>query len=258
MELGLSGSVAVVTGASKGIGLAVVGALVREGARVVAGARRSSPELDELARGGLVEVVAVDLADPDGPERLVAHAGDRVDVLVNNVGIAPVRTGGFVSITDDDWAATLNLTLMAAVRAARAAIPRMLEHGGAIVTVGSVNAVLADPGVLDYSAAKAALASVSKSLSKELGPRGIRVNTVAPGPVATALWLGGGGVAESFAAAGGVSADDVVKGAEASMVTGRFTRPEEVADLVVLLASPRTGNVTGSTFTIDGGLLTQT
>jgi len=254
MDLGMRGKRVVVTGASRGIGLAIVRGFVAEGATVVAGARRVTPELEKLDG---VTAVAVDLGDPAGPERLVAAAGDRIDVLVNNVGIAPPRPQGFLEVTDDMWATTWNLNVMSAVRATRAALPVMLAAGGgAIVNTGSVNARLADPLVIDYSAAKAALTNFAKSLSKEFGPRGIRVNTVAPGPVATDLWLGSGGVAETVGAAQGIDPGDVEAGAKAAMVTGRFTRPEEVADLVVMLASGNLGNVTGAEVTIDGGMIT--
>ncbi len=257
MDLGLQDAVAVVTGASRGIGLAVVQGLVAEGAHVIAGARRSSAALDELVRGGSVELAAVDLSEPDGPARLIAQAGDRVDVLVNNVGGAPTRPGGFLEITDDDWLRTLNLNLMTTVRTTRAVLPLMLAAGrGAIVNVASVNAFLPDPLVMDYGAAKAAAWNFAKALSKEVGPKGVRVNTVNPGPVATDLWLGADGVAASVARSAGLTAEDVVGQATAGMVTGRFTQPREVADLVVLLASPRSGNVTGSSFTVDGGLIT--
>jgi NAD(P)-dependent dehydrogenase (short-subunit alcohol dehydrogenase family) len=256
MDLGLDGRIAIVTGASRGIGLAVTRALVAEGARVTAGARKSSAELDELAGTGLVRVVQVDLAEPDGPARLVAAAGDRIDILVNNVGAAPARPGGFAAITDEDWLASLNLDLMAAVRTIRAALPIMTAAGkGAIVNISSVNASLPDPGVMDYSAAKAALANFSKSLSKEAGPRGIRVNTVSPGPVATDLWLGDHGVAATVSHATGATAQDVQSQAARQSVTGRFSRPEEVADLAVILASDRLANVTGADITIDGGLI---
>jgi NAD(P)-dependent dehydrogenase (short-subunit alcohol dehydrogenase family) len=257
MDLGLEGRTAVVTGASRGIGLAIVRALVSGGARVIAGARSSSPELGELVRSAPVQSLAVDLADPAGPARLTGLAGDRIDILVNNVGSAPARTGGFLAITDEDWAASITLNLMAAVRMTRAALPVMLAAGqGAIVNICSVNARLPDPGVMDYSAAKAGLASFSKALSKEVGPKGIRVNTVSPGPVATDLWLGQGGVAATVSAATGTRPEDVEHEAAAQMVTGRFTRPAEVADLVVFLASDRTANVTGTDFVIDGGLIT--
>ncbi|HEX5404264.1 MAG TPA: SDR family oxidoreductase [Pseudonocardiaceae bacterium] len=255
-RLGLAARVAVVTGASKGIGLAVVSALVAEGAYVVAGARHSSPELDKLAAGGAVRVVPVDLADPDGPATLVAAAGDRIDILVNNVGSAPVRIGGFLTVTDEQWLTTINLNLLAAVRATRAVLPFMLDGGrGSIVNVCSVNAVLADPNVIDYSAAKAALANFSKSLAKEYGEDNIRVNTVSPGPVMTDLWLGADGVAATVADATGGQADDVVLKAAGDAPLGRFTRPAEVADLVLLLASDRTANVTGADITVDGGLV---
>lgn len=254
MDLGLAGKRVVVTGASRGIGLAVVRGFVAEGATVVAGARRVTPELAKL---DAVTAVEVDLADPDGPARLVAAAGDRIDVLVNNVGVAPPRTTGFLEVTDDMWATTWNLDVMATVRATRAALPVMLAGGGGtIVNTGSVNARLADPLVIDYSAAKAALTNFAKSLSKEFGPRGIRVNTVAPGPVATDLWLGTDGVAATVGTAQGIDPADVEAGAKAAMVTGRFTRPEEVADLVLLLAGNRISNVTGAEFTIDGGMIT--
>jgi NAD(P)-dependent dehydrogenase (short-subunit alcohol dehydrogenase family) len=256
MDLRLNGLIAVVTGASRGIGLAVTRGLVAEGVRVTAGALKSSAELDELAGTGLVRVVEVDLAAPDGPAQLVAAAGDRIDILVNNVGAAPARPGGFAGITDEDWQATLNLDLMAAVRATRAALPLMLAASkGAIVNISSVNASLPDPGVMDYSAAKAALANFSKALSKEVGPHGIRVNTISPGPVATDLWLGQAGVAATVSHATGASPQDVQSQAAHQMVTGRFSRPDEVADLVLILASDRTANVTGADITIDGGLI---
>jgi NAD(P)-dependent dehydrogenase (short-subunit alcohol dehydrogenase family) len=133
----------------------------------------------------------------------------------------------------------------------------MLATGhGAIITICSVNARLPDPAVLDYSVAKAGLASFCKALSKELGPHGIRVNTVSPGPVATDLWLGAAGVAQTVGRATGVPAEDIERGAASQMVTGRFTRPAEVADVVLFLASERAGNVTGADYVIDGGLLT--
>ncbi|HEX2318663.1 MAG TPA: SDR family oxidoreductase [Streptosporangiaceae bacterium] len=256
IDMALAGSTAVVTGASKGIGLAVTRALSAAGATVFAGARRSSGELDELAAAGNVRPVEVDLADPAGPAALVAAAGRTVDVLVNNVGSAPARPGGFLSITDEQWLATLNLDLMTAVRASRAVIPGMLEAGsGSIVTICSVNARLPDPAVLDYSVAKAGLAGFCKALSKEVGANGIRVNTVSPGPVATDLWLGDSGVAKTVSAATGAKPDDVAGQAAGQMLTGRFSRPAEVADLVLFLASARAGNITGADFTIDGGLV---
>jgi NAD(P)-dependent dehydrogenase (short-subunit alcohol dehydrogenase family) len=259
MRLGLDGRRAVVTGASKGIGLAITRGLVDEGARVIAGARHGSDELRDLVDSGGVREVAVDLARADGAAELIAAAAEEgpIDVLVNNVGAVHVRTRGFAEVSDDDWLSTFELSFLAAVRATRAAVPHMLEAGrGTIVSVASVNSFLPDPAVIDYCAAKAALANFSKALSKELGPRNIRVNTVSPGPVSTGLWLGHGGVAETVAASGGGAADDVAAGQAAQAATGRFTEPGEVADLVLLLASDRAGNVTGADFVIDGGLVT--
>jgi NAD(P)-dependent dehydrogenase (short-subunit alcohol dehydrogenase family) len=257
MELELTGKVAVVTGAGRGIGLAIARALVAEGAHVVAGSLQVSADLRALADGGTAQAVAVDLSEPDGPAQLVAAAGDRVDIVVNNVGAAPPRLDGFLAITDDMWHRTIELDLMAAIRTMRAAIPVMIASGGGvIVNIGSLNARLPDPAVLDYSAAKAALVNVGKSLSKEFGPQGIRVNTVDPGPVATDLWLGNDGVAAQFAQAGGQRPEEIAAAAAAGTVTGRFSRPEEVADLVLFLASVRSDNITGADFVIDGGMVT--
>ena len=133
------------------------------------------------------------------------------------------------------------------------------QGGGAIVNVASVNAFFQpDAGTIDYGAAKAALLNLSKSLAQEFGPKGIHVNCVSPGPVATELWLGDHGVAATVAAASGVDADTARANVVASIggfATGRFTTPEEVATLVVLLASDRTANVTGANYVIDGGLI---
>ncbi|WP_042414888.1 SDR family NAD(P)-dependent oxidoreductase [Streptacidiphilus anmyonensis] len=252
----LSGRTAVVTGASKGIGLAVAEALARAGAEVVAAARTASAGLDVLVKSGAARWVPVDLTAAGSAEHLVEAAGERIDILVNNVGSAPARPGGFLSVTDAQWRSTVDLNLFAAVSVTRAVLPRMLEAGrGAIVTVGSVNAELPDPTVVDYSAAKAALVNFTKALSKEFGPRGIRVNSVSPGPVETDLWLGGGGVAETVSAAAGLRPDEVLAQAASATVTGRFSRPAEIADLVVFLASDRAANIAGSDLRIDGGFV---
>ncbi|KJY25628.1 SDR family NAD(P)-dependent oxidoreductase [Streptomyces katrae] len=255
MDLGLEGRVAVVTGASRGIGLAIVRALAGEGALVVAGARHSSAELDALVERGGVRLVRVDLAEAGGARRLVAAAGDRIDVLVNNVGSASARPSGFLGVTDEQWQQAINLNLFAAVRVTREVLPLMLERGsGSIVNICSVNSV--DPMVIDYSVGKAALANFSKGVSKEVGGRGIRVNTVSPGPVETDLWLAGDGVAATVSRATGMTPREVAAQAAGATVTGRFSKPAEVADVVLMLASDRTGNVTGSDITIDGGFLT--
>ncbi|KRA24832.1 3-oxoacyl-ACP reductase [Microbacterium sp. Root61] len=253
MDLTLSGSVAVVTGASRGIGVAVTRSLLREGCKVIGIARGSMPEDEDLRNHAGFSYLRADLSDLDAIEALAAVLPGRIDVLVNNVGSAPPRPGGFGSIADRDWLSTLTLNLLAAVRMTRTVLPR-IPPGGAVVNVASENSKLADPLVMDYSAAKAGLLSFTKSLSKELGPKGVRVNSISPGPVATDLWLGAGGVAEQVAAATGGRAEQVRAGAESAMPTGRFTRPEEVADLIAVLASPRFGNVTGSDFVIDGGM----
>jgi NAD(P)-dependent dehydrogenase (short-subunit alcohol dehydrogenase family) len=249
----------VVTGASKGIGLAITRALADEGASVVAGALKGSVELDDLAGRADVRPVSVDLTTTDGPGELVATAATELgglDILVNNVGAVRPRLEGFVALTDDDWEWALTINFLAAVRTMRAAVPLLAERPGAsIVTISSVNAFLPDPGVIDYSAAKGALTNVCKSLSKELGP-GIRVNTVSPGPVQTDLWLGGSGVAATVGGATGADPGDVVRRQEAAASTGRFTTPGEIADLVLFLASDRSANTTGSDFLIDGGLVT--
>ena len=262
MDLELSEKVVVVTGASKGIGLAIVRAMVAEGARVVAGARN----VDALRAIDRVTALSVDLASREGPDALVRHAIDthgRLDVLVNNVGGVRLRLDGFLAITDEELEWSMNMNFYSAVRAMRASVRQMLaQGGGSIVSVASVNAFFQpDGGTLDYGAAKAALVNVTKALSQEVGKRGIRVNAVSPGPVSTDLWMGEKGVAATVAKATGTdfaTARDAVVASIGGFATGKFTTPEDVANLVVMLASPRTGNVTGANFVIDGGLIKTT
>ncbi|MBS2023091.1 MAG: SDR family oxidoreductase [Deltaproteobacteria bacterium] len=263
MDLDLKGKIAVVTGASKGIGFAVTRALLDEGATVVAGARTIS------ALEGIpgITPVSVDLSKPEAPASLVARAVElhgRVDILVNNVGGVRLRLNGFLGTSDDEFAWAMQMNFFAALRATRAAITQMLKQGGggAIVNVASVNAFFQpDSGTIDYGAAKAALVNVSKALSQEFGPKGIRINDVSPGPVSTDLWLGEGGVAKTVAAAMGTDPETARQRVIASIggiPTGRFTTPEEVAALVVMLASPKAGNVTGANYVVDGGLIKTT
>lgn len=260
MNLDLAGKIAVVTGASRGIGLEISRALVREGASVAAGALNGSTELRDLADESDVLVVLDDLTTAAGCQALVEQTIARfggIDLLINNVGGVHPRTNGFLHVSDADWQWALEVNLFSAIRATRAAIPHLLRRApSAIVTGCSVNASLPDPGVIDYSAAKAALRSLCKSLSKELGPAGIRVNTVSPGPVETALWLGAGGVAEMVGQAQGLDPEAVKAAAVSGTPTGRFTLPAEVAQLVLLLASNTAGNITGADVLIDGGMVT--
>jgi NAD(P)-dependent dehydrogenase (short-subunit alcohol dehydrogenase family) len=256
MDLELNQKVAVVTGASKGIGLAVVRTLAAEGAHVIAGART----VDSLVGIDRVAAIEVDLVEPGGSERLVREAVDRhgrVDILVNNVGGVRLRLDGFLQVSDAEFERSFQLNFFAALRATRAAVAQMIEREqGAIVNVASVNAFFHPDGlVIDYGAAKAALLNIAKALSQELGPKGIRINSVSPGPVETDLWLGEHGVAATIGKATGSGADAVRAQVVAGMPTGRFTRPEEIATLVALLASPKTANVTGANYVIDGGLV---
>jgi NAD(P)-dependent dehydrogenase (short-subunit alcohol dehydrogenase family) len=262
MDLNLDGKVAVVTGAGKGIGLAVTKALAAEGAHVVAGSRTTG-SLDGL-KG--VTPVAVDLTARDGAAQLVRLAIEehgRLDVLVNNVGAVRMRTQGFLGTSDEDFAWAMEMNFFIALRASRAALAVMVEKGsGAIVNVASVNAFFQpDAATIDYGAAKAALVNLTKTLSQEFGPHGIRVNAVSPGPVATDLWLGDHGVAATVAKDTGVDAETARKTIIAGIggfATGRFTTPEEVAALITFLSSDRTANITGVNYLIDGGLIKTT
>ncbi len=265
MELNLTGKIALVTGGSKGIGLATARTLHEEGARVVVASRKSTPELDALVGTNLVHV-PVDLSDPEAPAAAVAHAVDvfgGLDVLVNNAGGPPPGVSlprfSFLPLTDADWREMFDFNLFAVVRAVRAAIPVMLERGGgAIVNVSSGNARQPSPVNIDYGAAKAALSNVTQALSEEFAPLGIRVNTVSPGPVLTPWWTDPGGVADLIAAQAGTDRD----GALATVVpqamgltTGSLADAQHVADAVALLASPRSASTTGADLAVDSGFL---
>lgn len=248
-----AGKRAVVTGASKGIGLAIVETFVAQGAHVIAAARSSSARLDELVQSGSVTFVAADLAAVDGVARL--RIDDQpIDILVNNVGRVIPRTDGFLAISDEDYVASIELNFLAAVRATRVVLPAMVEHGGVIVNIASVNAELATPVVIDYGPAKAALVNFTKAISIEFGP-GIRAVTVNPGPVATDLWLGEDGVASRIARQSAGTPDDIAAAAVADSATKRFSRPDEIAALVAFLAGDQAANITGAAFRIDGGLV---
>ncbi len=259
MDFELKEKIAVVTGANRGIGLAVTRALVDEGAHVVAGARTTG-NLEQLAG---VTAVAIDLAGDDGPAELLAQAIEehgRVDVLVNNVGALRVRTEGFLGTSDEEFEWAMRMNFFIALKASRAALPQMVERGsGAIVNVASLMAFFQpDAGTIDYGAAKAALVNLTKTLSQEFGPRGVRINAVSPGPVGTDMWFGAGGLAETLGTANGVEPSVVRDEVLGGIPSGRFSTADEVATLVVLLASERSANVSGANFVIDGGIIKTT
>ncbi|MEV6986714.1 SDR family oxidoreductase [Sphaerisporangium sp. NPDC051017] len=255
MDLQLSGRTAVVTRASRGIGLATVAALSGEGMRVVAAARTVTPELEDL--GAIA--IAVDLGAAGGPERLVeaalAELGE-LDLLVNNVGGGDGdAVGGFLSFDDAHWAEVYGLNLFAAVRTTRAALPSLLRRGGAVVNVSSNGARIPHAGPVPYTTAKAALTAFGKALAEEFGPEGVRVNTVSPGPVRTAMWESPDGYGAQLAASLGLAREQLVAGlpAKMGMTTGRLVEPAEVAALIAHLASPLAASTTGADHIIDGG-----
>lgn len=249
--MGLAGRVALVTGASSGIGHATCRSLAREGMRVVGVARRPVEGL-----GAAVRSVQVDLAEPEGPAAAVdavSREFGRLDVLVNNVGTGVFHTG-FLDISDDSWLGIFNVNVMSAVRAIRAALPLLLERGGVIANVSSINGQSPDPEIADYSASKAALVSMAKAVSKEYAGRGVRVVSVSPGPTSTPMWLGPHGAAAQISAITGTDRDAIVAGTESQIPIGRFSAPEEVADTIAFLVSSRAAPITGVDLLIDGGL----
>jgi NAD(P)-dependent dehydrogenase (short-subunit alcohol dehydrogenase family) len=261
MDLQLDGRVAVVTGASKGIGLAIVRTLLAEGARVVAASRTPLPALD----GELLHV-PIDLMDPAAPAEVIARAAETfggLDILVNNLGGPPpgdrLPHAGFLSRDDAQWQAILEFNLLSAVRACRAALPLLLERGGgAIVNVASAVGRQPAPMNLDYGAAKAAMLNLTKGLSEEFGAAGVRVNSVSPGPTLTPWWTDAGGAADIVGGWTGTDAGSVVSTlapAQMQLTTGRFVEPQEIADAVALLASPRSASTTGAEWVVDGGML---
>jgi 3-oxoacyl-[acyl-carrier protein] reductase len=257
MDLGLSGRVAVVTGASQGIGLATARLLAADGAALVLCARdgdRLKAAAGELERDGArVIPVPGDVLDPALPGTLVtaAELGD-IGILVNNAGGESGRLG-FEQLADADWEAAYRLNVVAAVRLIRAVLPGMRDRKwGRIVNVASYTALVPEPFCLPYSAAKAALVSVTRGLARTVSADGVLVNSVLPGLTAT------DGVAEGFAeavAATGRSRDDLLAAMlrRAPIDVGRMGEPAEVAAMIVFLASEQASWMTGGAYAVDGG-----
>jgi 3-oxoacyl-[acyl-carrier protein] reductase len=253
MNLQLTDQVAIVTGASRGLGLASARALVEEGCRVVVCARgakalaRAAGEL-ELAAGRADAVLAVtaDVSTPDGADAVVRQALDRfgrVDILVNNVGKA--GGAGIDATTDEEWQAALDQTLFPAIRMSRLVVPHMKRAGrGVILVIASIFG-RETGGRMTYNAVKAAEISLAKAMAGQLAPHNIRVNSIAPGSM---IFEGGTWWQRQRDDPKGI-AEFVAR----EIPFGRFGRPEELGAVVAFLASPRASWITGACITVDGG-----
>ena len=252
-DLQLQGKRALVTGGTKGVGAAVVQALRDAGAQVIATAR-SVPESSIAG----VTCVAADLSTTQGAAAAAQSALQRwggIDILVNVVGGSSAPGGGFAALDDAQWAREMNLNLMPAVRLDRALLPAMLAQGsGVIVHVSSIQRLLPLPeSTIAYAAAKAALSTYSKALSKEVTPKGVRVLRVSPGWIETEASVA---LAERLAAQAGTDYEGgkrIIMQSLGGIPLGRPARPQEVADLITFLVSPRAGSISGSEHLIDGG-----
>jgi hypothetical protein len=251
-HLDFAGRRALVTGGTKGIGEAVARRLRDAGARVLTAARtRPDGQPDDL-------FVAADLSTAEGCQAVAQAVGDRlggVDIVVHVLGGSSAPAGGFAVLDDDEWRRALDTNLMPAVRLDRALLPGLLAQGaGVIVHVTSIQSRLPLPdATIAYAAAKAALANYSKALSKEVGPKGVRVVRVSPGWVETEAAVG---LVTELASKAGVDYAAARQGLMDSLggiPIGRPAQPEEVAELVAFLASPAAAAITGAEYVIDGG-----
>jgi NAD(P)-dependent dehydrogenase (short-subunit alcohol dehydrogenase family) len=248
------GKHALVTGGTKGAGEAIVRRLAAGGAEVATTAR-SAPFQDLPAR-----FVAADLTTRQGAETLVNFLGqqwDRVDILIHNLGGSNAPGGGFAALDDETWLDELNLNLLAAVRLDRAFIPKMIEHGrGVVIHISSIQRQLPLPeSTTAYAAAKGALTTYSKALSKELGPKGVRVASISPGWIYT---TGAEEFVKRIAEAGGTSeeaARQSVLDSLGGIPIGRPAWPWEIAELTAFMASGRAASIHGADYVIDGGTI---
>jgi 3-oxoacyl-[acyl-carrier protein] reductase len=232
MELGIEGRVAVVTGASRGIGAATADLLEADGARVV-----------RVSRG-----TGIDVTDPGAPDRIAAAAAEPVDILVNNAGTSFVRA--LDELSDADWNGLWELHVLASMRLMRAFAPGMAERGwGRIVNVASSAGKRPSLTNAAYSVTKAAQLSLSRVFADAYASRGVLVNAVAPGPVASPLWMDEGGLADQS----GRPREEALEAQAGKAPLGRFAEPEEIASVIVFLCSERASMVTGAAWSVDGG-----
>ncbi len=243
MDLGLEGRACLVTGASRGIGAAVARLLRAEGARVLTVSRGDEADL------------ALDLTASDAGERAVRECEQRlgaVDVLVNNAGTTEAKP--IDALEDADWQAQWDLHVMASMRLMRAAAPRMAERGGGrIVNVCSSSGKRPSLTNAAYSVTKAAQLSLSRTYADAYASDGVLVNAVAPGPVATGLWMDEGGLADQAASAKGITREEALEAQAAKIPLGRFGTEDEVAGVIVVLCSALAANVAGAAWSVDGG-----